>query len=94
MAQSATCPVCSTGVTKVDELGPLMRFDCDRCGVFALAHSVIGDLPEWFRQDPVRASLISIQSDDAAKRTAHPNTPETVETYWRRDHLPAKGTSR
>ena len=84
-----TCPVCSTAPTIVETLGPLIRVKCVRCGVFALARSVFDDLPEWFKRDASRRSLMSYtirrMQREGQLIQIHPTT---VETFWS-SRLPA-----
>jgi hypothetical protein len=77
------CPVCETERTEVRLSGPHIHVTCTRCGVFALAPSILADLPAWFREASNRPSRMSYTIRRMQRQgqliTIHPNT---VETYW------------
>ena len=71
------CPVCETERTEVRLSGPHIHVTCTRCGVFALAPSILADLPAWFREASNRPSRMSytirrMQRQGQSKASASP----------------------
>ena len=92
--ESATLPnciVCNTPNVRRHPGADFSRFDCDRCGSFALSGSAEVDLPEQLDQVPLRRSLMShtlrrMQQPDGAH--LHIIRTDDLPSFWRQDRLP------
>jgi hypothetical protein len=85
------CIVCNTPNIRRQPGADFSRFDCDRCGSFALSGSAEVDLPEQLDQVPLLRSLMSytlrrMQQPDGAH--LHIIRTDELPSFWRQDRLP------
>ena len=86
------CIVCNTpNAQRQQGSGDFARYDCSRCGSFALAGTAEGTLPDKLNEAPIRRSLMSHtlrrmqRPGDAHLRIIASND---LPTFWRQDRLP------
>jgi hypothetical protein len=92
MGQFVRCIVCENTecVSSVGD-GGTTRFECPRCGSFALSGSAEATLPPLLDQKPLRRAVMS----HVLRRMERPSqgrlriiTNDELETFWRQDRLP------
>jgi hypothetical protein len=85
------CIVCETPDTTRHPGPHSNRFECPRCGVFALSYGAEVDLPEYFTEKPIRRSMMShtlrrMQRPEDGR--LHVIQTDELPTFWRMDRLP------
>jgi hypothetical protein len=95
MANQA-CVVCDNPATMHASID-IYRYDCPRCGVFALSRMAEDDLPAMLKASPIRRSLMS----HALRRMQRPNTPSVpvikaaaLPSFWESERLPTPPKQR
>jgi hypothetical protein len=90
MANQA-CIVCGTPATQSHVGQDVTRYDCPRCGVFALSCVANEDLPVLLEQHPIRRSLMS----HALRRMQRPGRSrvptiksDELASFWQTERLP------
>src|SRR3954469_23224514 len=87
------CVVCGNpSATGQAGVGDFMRFECPRCGAFALTNTAIATLPSKLREVPLRAAIMShtlrrMQRTGDPERLPILNETE-LPTLWKQGRLP------
>src|SRR5262249_38015772 len=91
-ATKLNCPVCNTpNATRQAGVGDFARFDCPRCGSFALGGSADSELGRLLAEMPLRRSLMSHalrRMQRPGSQRLHVITSDELPTYWREKRLP------
>ncbi len=85
-----TCIVCESPATRHASID-VTRYECPRCGAFALSRVADDDLPAMLKASPIRRSLMS----HALRRMQRPNTSrvpiiksDELPSFWKSERLP------
>lgn len=87
------CVVCDTaGASGQSGIGDFMRFECPRCGAFALTGTAIATLPSKFSEVPLRRAIMShtlrrMQRPGGAEHL-HVFDSDELATFWKQGRLP------
>lgn len=85
------CIVCrSPNTSRQEGVGDFARFDCPRCGLFALTGTAEAFLERMLAEVPLRRSLISHTLRRMQRRGERPRVlgKDDLPTLWRQDRLP------
>jgi hypothetical protein len=87
-----SCIVCNTPNTRKQQGVDFARFDCPRCGLFALSGTAEATLEQRLAEEPLRRSLMShtlrrMQRPD--QKHFHIIRDDELPTFWSEGRLPS-----